>query len=202
MEKDDAERALSIIRQVIQTTHEDLVAHNWGLIWIFHSFTNAAAFVAIGAWAEAGDLGIVWYLVPLAVVAAVNLVIVAFCRERDRGVQSFVEWQIHGIFTAFVIVSLASAAVLHLYGAPKYYCPLIALNASFSFAVMGVVFYRSFFAIAALFMAAGLAAPFAGPVLQWYCLAAAWWLALIIPGVLFHLEKLRRHDDDQRSQIL
>jgi len=202
MEKDDAERALSIIRQVIQNTHEDLVAHNWGLIWIIHAFTNAAAFVAIGAWAEAGEMAIVWYLVPLAIVAAVNLSIVAIYRERDRGVQSPIEWQIHGIFTAFIIVSLAGAAMLHLQNQPKLFCPLMAMNASFSFAVMGVVFYRAFFGVAALFMVAGLVAPLVGPVVQWYVLGGAWWVALMAPGVILHLERQRRETDDERSQIL
>ena len=46
MDKDEAEKTLRIIRAVIQSTHEDLVAHNWGLIWIVHSLTNAAAFAA------------------------------------------------------------------------------------------------------------------------------------------------------------
>src|SRR5438552_19041947 len=40
VDRDQAEKTLRIIRDVIQSTHEDLVAHNWGLIWIVHSVTN------------------------------------------------------------------------------------------------------------------------------------------------------------------
>ena len=114
MDRDQAEKTLRIIRDVIQSTHEDLVSHNWGLIWIVHSVTNGAAFAAIGLWAEARELSLFWYLVPLAVVAAVNLLVIALLMERDSGVRSFVEWQVNGIWTAFILFSLAGAAVLYL----------------------------------------------------------------------------------------
>jgi len=202
VDKDQAEKTLRIIRDVIQSTHEDLVAHNWGLIWIVHSFTNAAAFAAIGLWAEAAGLSLFWYLVPLAVVAVVNLLVIAFLMEKDSGVRSFVEWQVNGIWTAFILFSLAGAAVLHLVDQPRLFCPLMALTSGFGFAMMGVVFYHRFFYVAAIYLAAAIACPWIGPVWQWYLLAALWWLALIVPGVVLHRERLRRLADDRRPKIL
>jgi uncharacterized iron-regulated membrane protein len=39
-------------------------------------------------------------------------------------------------------------------------------------------------------------------VWQWYLLAALWWLALLVPGVVLHREKLRRLADDSHPRIL
>jgi hypothetical protein len=202
VDREQAEKTLQIIRDVIQSTHEDLVAHNWGLIWIVHSLTNGAAFAAIGVWAEARGLSLFWYLVPLAIVAVVNLIVVALLMEKGSGVRSFVEWQVNGIWTTFILFSLAGAAVLYLADQPKLFCPLMALNSGIGFAMMGVVFYRRFFYVAALYWAAGVACPWVGPVRQWYLLAALWWLAMIVPGVVLHREKLRRLADNRRPQIL
>jgi hypothetical protein len=202
VDRDQAEKTLQIIRDVIQSTHEDLVAHNWGLIWIVHSFTNGAAFAAIGVWAEANGRTLFWYLAPLAVVAVVNLLVIAVLIEKDSGVRSFVEWQVNGIWTTFILFSLAGAAMLSLAGQPKLFCPLMALNSDFGFAMMGVVFYHRFFYVAALYAVAAVACPWVGPVRQWFLLAALWWLAMIVPGIVLHREKLRRLADDSRSKIL
>src|ERR1700746_1403848 len=86
LDKDQAEKTLRIIRAVIQSTHEDLVAHNWGLIWIVHSLTTAAASAATGIWAEARGLSLLYYLVPLAVTAVTNLAVIALLVEKDSGV--------------------------------------------------------------------------------------------------------------------
>jgi hypothetical protein len=96
--REEAERALGIIRQVVQDTREDLVAHNWGLIWMVHAFTNLASFNAIGFFVESHGLPIFWYLVPLAITGVLNMAIIAVLHERDQGVRSFVEWQVHGIW--------------------------------------------------------------------------------------------------------
>src|SRR5262245_56540347 len=95
---EEAERALAIVRTVVQNTRDDLIARNWGLVWIIHSFTNASAFVVIGLVIERQNLALPWYLVPLVTVAAVDLAITLLLTERDQGVKSFVELQIHGIW--------------------------------------------------------------------------------------------------------
>ena len=107
MEKEQAEKALQIIRQVIENTRDDLIDRNWGLIWMVHAFTNSAAFAAIGLFAEQQGRPIFWYLVPLAAVAVVNLAIVVVLADRDRGVRSPIEWQLHGIWTTFIVFTLA-----------------------------------------------------------------------------------------------
>src|SRR5262245_37946037 len=102
MNQQEAEKALSIIRQVIQNTREDLVAHNWGLIWLIHAFINLAACLC-GWYVESQGWSLLWYLVPLAVAAALNLLFVVLLLTRDQGVRSFVEWQMHGIWIIFIV---------------------------------------------------------------------------------------------------
>jgi hypothetical protein len=202
MDKHQAERALGIIREVIENTREDLVAHNWGLIWLVHAFTNAAGFASIGLWVERQNLPLLWYLVPLAILAPVNLAIVALLAERDRGVRSFVEWQIHGIWTTFIVFTIGGAAVILLAGAEaRLFGPVVALTSGIGFSMMGVVFYRRFFIMAAVFLAIAFAAA-ALPAVQWYMLAAAWWCAMFVPGLFMFLEKRRRQQDERAARIL
>src|SRR5581483_11054889 len=118
VDRQEAERALEIIRRVVENTRDDLVARNWGLVWIVHAFTNAAAFAAVGLLVESRGMTVLWYLVPLAAVAAVDLVIMLLLTERDRGVKSFVELQLHGIWVTFIVFSAGAAVVLQLAGPP------------------------------------------------------------------------------------
>jgi hypothetical protein len=204
LDKQQAERALAIIRGVIENTREDLVAHNWGLIWLIHAFVNAAGFAAIGLFAERPGRSIVWYLVPLAVVAAVDLTIVLALVDRDRGVRSFIEFQLHGIWTTFILFSLAMAAVLHINGAPpRLFGPLMAATSGIGFAMMGVLFARPFFALSAAFLIVTLVAALPGSaVVQWYLIAAVWWMATFVPGVLFFRERRRRLRDRHQTRVL
>ena len=90
MDKDTAEKALAIIRDVIQNTRDDLVAHNWGVIWMIHAFVNFVG-AAAGTMIDRQELSVSWYLIPLSAVVLIDILLVLFLTERDRGVRSFVE---------------------------------------------------------------------------------------------------------------
>jgi hypothetical protein len=198
--REEAERALAVIRKVIQNTREDLVAHNWGLIWMVHAFTNLAACLA--AWyVESENRPILWYLVPFAVIGAVDLVIVVLLRRRDQGVRSYVEWQLHGIWVSFILFTAAGALALQLCeAAPRLFGPLFALTSGFAFAMMGVVFSRQWlFAVLFLLVAA------IGPMIpggQWAAIGGCWWAAMFFPGLSMHLEMRRRSRDGTTTEIL
>lgn len=195
----EAEKALGIIRQVIQNTRDDLVAHNWGLIWIVHSFTNFAG-TSCGTLIDQRQLPVYWYLAPLGVLAVVNITIVQLLVTRDRGVRSFVEWQIHGIWVTFIIFTIAAVAVLHVAEVrPTLFGPVFALTSGIGFAMMGVVFYRRFLAFAALFLAIMLVA---APQWQWWLIGLGWWSAMIVPGVSMFRERRRRMQAGNETRIL
>ena len=142
LNREEAEKALGLIRNVIQNTREDLVAHNWGLLWLIHSFTNAAACLA-GWYIESQDLGVFWYLLPLACAGLFNIITVAVLSTRDQGVRSYVQWQIHGIWVTFIVFTAAFALVMHLsHTDPKLFGSVFCLTSGISFAMMQVVFSR------------------------------------------------------------
>jgi hypothetical protein len=198
--REEAERALSVIRKVIQNTRDDLVEHNWGLIWMIHAFTNLAACLA-GWYLENQRRPVLWYLVPFAVVGAVDIVIVQLLVKRDQGVRSYVEWQLHGIWWSFVAFTAVGALVLQISGAPpRLFGSLFALTTGFSFAMMGVVFSRQWVS-AVVFLGVAAVAPFL-PEAQWGLIGLAWWGAMFFPGVRMYLEKRRRSRDATRTEIL
>ncbi len=202
MNREEAERALGIIRQVVENTREDLVAHNWGMIWMVHAFTNLAGFVAIGLLVESRSLPIVWYLVPLAVTGVVNTTAILLLTHRDQGVRSFVDWHVHGIWWTFMVFSLVAAAVIYLAQAPPaLFCPMMAITSGIGFAMTGVVFYRQFLAFAALFVLVAILAPLV-PGVQWTLLGVAWWVALFLPGLVMHRERAQRARRDPATEIL
>jgi hypothetical protein len=202
MEQQEAEQALAIVRKVIQSTREDLIAHNWGLIWMFHAFTNLAAFASVGIFVERRGMPIVWYLVPLAIVAVVDLGSQQLLISGNTGVRSFVQWQVQGIWTTFIVFSVVVALALYLaHASPRLYCPILATTSGIGFAMMGVVFYRRFLAFAALFMLVIVLAPLF-PELQWILLGLAWWVALFVSGLGMHLERRHRMQDETAAAIL
>lgn len=201
MDRLEAEKALGIIRQVIHNTRDDLIAHNWGLIWIIHSFTNFAG-TACGTLIDRHKLPVYWYLVPLGVLAVVNIAVVQLLVARDRGVRSFVEWQIHGIWVTFIVFTVAAVPVLYWAGVqPTLFGPVFALTSGIGFAMMGVVFYRKFLACAALFLAVALAAVL-WPEVQWWLIGLAWWSSMLIPGVAMFRERRRRQQVGGETRIL
>lgn len=200
MKPEEAEKALGIIRNVIQSTREDLVAHNWGLMWMIHSFTNMAA-CFVGWYVESRGWGILWYMIPLAIAALLNIIIVLFLMERDQGVRSFVEWQIHGIWVTFIVFTAAFGLVIYLQKAePFLFGTVFSMTSGIAFAMMGVVFSRQL-PYAFLFLGLMIASPFL-PGIQWLLIGIVWWCALFFPGLSMHREKLRRAKDESRAQIL
>jgi hypothetical protein len=198
--REEAEKALGIIRTVIQNTRDDLASHNWGLIWMVHAFLNAAACLA-GWYVESRDGPLAWYLVPLAVNAGANLLVVGLLRKQDQGVRSYVEWQLHGIWVSFIVCTLVGALVLYESGAPpRLFGSVFALTTGFSFAMMGVVFSRQW-VFAVLFLIVAAAGPFL-PGVQWGLIGLAWWCAMFIPGLQLYLEKRRRERDGTTTTIL
>jgi hypothetical protein len=202
MEKEQAEKALQIIRQVIENTRDDLIDRNWGLIWMVHSFINFAG-AACGTLIQRYDLPLYWYAAPLAAMTVLNILVVLVLVERDQGVHSYVERQLWAIWISFFVFTLAALAVMQILQArPELFSPLFALTSGFAFAMMGVVFYRRFLAAGALFLAVMLAAALL-PGVQWWLIGAAWWLATFVPGFVAHRERLlRRRAGGPKAKIL
>lgn len=201
MDKDQAEKALAIIRGVIENTRDDLVARNWGLIWMVLAFVNLAG-TASGYFLDRRGALVSSYALAVVVVGFFNIIVVLLLAKRDQGVRSYVEWQLWAIWGAFVVFTWLALLVIHLTGSePKLFGSIFALNGGLAFTMMGIVFYRRFLLVGALF---GLVAIAAGVFrdAQWSILGVAWWLATFVPGWLAFREQRKRVRDGQRTQIL
>src|SRR5262249_9560300 len=170
MDREQAEQALAIIRQVVENTRDDLVARNWGLIWMIHAFINLTAFAWVGLVVEQQRLPIYWYVPPLALAVGADLAVVLALVKREHGVRSYVEWQLHGIWSTFIGFTALATALVYVAGAsPRLYCPLVAMTSGIAFAMMAVVFYRRYWIVAALFVPVMLVGPLI-PDTQWLLL--------------------------------
>ncbi len=202
MKREEAERALEIVRTVIRQTRDDLVERNWGAIWMVHAFTNGVAIASIGPAVEARGLPLPWYFAPLAAVAVVNALVIRLLGRRDQGVRSYLEYQLHGVWITFIVFSLGAGAVLWLAGAPAtLFCPIFALLSGVGFALMGVIFHVRFVAYAVLFLAVAVSARWVGSW-QWGLLGAVWWAASFVPGAYMHRELVRRRSGPAPTRIL
>ncbi|MEX2315617.1 MAG: hypothetical protein WD669_00590 [Pirellulales bacterium] len=201
MDQHQAEKSLEIIRSVIENTRDDLIERNWGMIWIVHSFINFAA-CASGAWIDSRGFSVLWYALPLAVITFLNIIVVLLFMSRERGVRSYVEWQLWAIWIVFGVFTVLAIVTLHLTGAnPSLFAPLFSINCGICFAMMGIVFYKRFLAVGALFLLVTLLAAWM-PNLQWWLIGAAWWLAMFVTGLSAHREFLLRRQHVERTTIL
>jgi hypothetical protein len=182
MDQQQAEKSLEIIRSVIENTRDDLIERNWGLIWIVHSFINFAC-CAGGTWIDRRELPVYWYAVPLLAVAVLNIVVVLFFMSRERGVHSYVEWQLWAIWVVFVAFTLLAMIAVHVAAIrPAFFALIFAMNCGICFAMMGIVFYRRFLFVAGVFLVTTVAAAFL-PAVQWWLIGATWWLAMFPTGL-------------------
>jgi hypothetical protein len=201
MDKEQAEKSLAIIRGVIENTRDDLIERNWGMVWMVHSFINFAI-AASGTWIDRHELPVYWYAAPLVGVTVLNIVVVLMFMSREHGVTSYVEWQLWAIWIVFLVTTIVAIVVVHLTNTrPSFFAVLFAMNCGICFAMMGIVFYRSFLLVACMFLAVALLAA-AWPGIQWWLIGAAWWLAMFFPGLSAHRERLRRQKDERRTRIL
>ena len=201
VDREQAEKSLAIIRDVIENTRDDLIERNWGMIWIVHSFINFVVAVG-GTWIDRNELSVFWYLVPLLAVTVLDIVTVLIFMSREQGVRSYVEWQLWGIWIAFLIFTVLAVFALHWTGTrPSLFGPIFAMNCGIAFAMMGVVFYRQFFFVGAMFAAVTLIVA-AYPQYQWWVIGFAWWLAMFVPGVGAYRELKRRQNSGEQTRIL
>jgi hypothetical protein len=194
LDREQAEQALGIIRNVIENTRDDLVTQNWGLILMTLAFVNATG-IMCGTVIDQRDLQVIWYLVPLGIVALIDVAIAFVLVKRDQGVRSFIEWQYWGIWITFIVFTLAGLLVLHLRGQPsETFGPIFAMTSGIAFAMSGVIFYRKFLIFAALCLVVMFVACLL-PSLQWWLIGAVWWCQNFIPGWAMFNERRRRQKE-------
>ncbi len=192
-----AEEALSLIRRVVEQTRDDLVEQNWGLLWMIHAVVNFVGFASVGLVMVPRGGSVVWQLGPLAAAGFVDGVLVLLLARRDRGIRSFIEMQMHGVWTTFIVANLIANLALAQWGLdPAFtdaaFLVVMTLTTAIGFASMGVLFTPRFYGVAAVFAALLFVHPAVGVGLGWVLLGAVWFVSLFASGWLMHRAGLRR----------
>jgi hypothetical protein len=191
VDREEATRALEVLRKVVGQTRDDSAMQNWGRKWMVQAFVNGGAFAGTNALLDRGVFE-PWPFAALWTAAiALDLVIVAALGRRRAGVRSFVETQIWAIWTTFIAAVSLVALLNHAMGLRTLFLgPVIGALAGVAFATMGSILGRKWYAIAVLFAVTAVVMAYFDKQ-QFYVLALVWGGTQFAAG--WGLERARRH---------
>jgi len=158
VDREEATRALELLRRVVDQAKDDTALQNWGAIWMVHAFTNAAGFLATDEMLRRGRFMPWPYVALWTVVNALNLLTIFFFKAKQpAGTRSFVERQVWLIWTTYVGAVALVAVTNLLLGLDRLFAgPAMAVLAAFAFSMMGAM-GRRWFVFAAVFALAAVA---------------------------------------------
>lgn len=153
MNREEANQALDLIRRVVAQARDDSALQNWGVIWMFHAFANAAGFAATNRLWTAGHRAPGPYALLWAGVLAFNIVsIFVLKRGEQAGARSFIERQVWAIWTTFIAGMVLVSVINWLLGLDRLFMPAVAcVLFATAFAMMGALMGRVWYAVAVAF---------------------------------------------------
>jgi hypothetical protein len=190
MDRDEAHRALEIIRRAVSRAQDAAILENWGLIFLIHGLLKAATAAATQQLALRDESRLQVYLGLWSGMVVLELLAIAIFRRRRTGERTWVErqvWLIWGCF--YAAAALWSALHLHLGFRVEHLPPALALLSAYGFAMMASIVSPLLYLCTVLF-AAGAVALVVGPY-AWYLLGGLWLVSLAVPGVYFTRRRLR-----------
>jgi hypothetical protein len=192
MDREEATRALELLRTVVSQARDDTALQNWGVIWIVHAFTNGLAFSSTQWLLWRGEARR-WPFVALwSAVIVVNIGLIFALKARRTGAKTFIENQIWSIWLSFIGATMLLAVVNDLMGLKLLALgPVISILSAFGFSMMGAIMGRRWYLGTLIFGAASLAMAW-WPRAQYLMLGAVWCAAQLIGGVWLELDKRRR----------
>jgi hypothetical protein len=190
VDREEATRALEVLRKVVGQARDDSAMQNWGRRWMVQAFVNGGAFAGTNVLLDRG-IFVPWPFVVLwSIAIGLDILVVLVSGRRRAGVRSFVETQVWAIWTTFIAAVLLVALLNHAMGLRTFFLgPVIGALAGVAFATMGSILGRKWYAIALLFALTSVAMAYASAA-QFYVLAAVWGATQF--GVGFGLERARR----------
>lgn len=191
MDRDEAARALDLLRRVASQARDDTAVQNWGLIWLCSGASNGAGFYGTHVFISSGDLRPPRYIVLWLVVFALNGLWIALFKKKARGAQSALERQLWALWNTLILAMAATALVNYAMGLSKllFVAPVCSILAAMTFAMMGSLLGRAWYALAALWGAVAAATAVA-PRAQFAVFAACWALTQSGAGALLHRARL------------
>jgi hypothetical protein len=189
MNREEAARALAVLRSVVEKARDDTALMGWGRIWIVHAFTNGGAFIATDRLIAAGHLMSAPFIAMWAAVIAVDIASIFVLKRRRAGARTFIETQIWAIWLTFIGSVVAVGLINHLMGLKLFFLgPVIGVLSAFGFSMMGAVMGRRWYLGVLIFLGAAVAmAVF--HTRQFLILGATWGLAQLAGGIWLELDR-------------
>jgi len=192
MDREQAIKALDVLRTVVGQARDDTALQNWGVIWMLHAFTVAGGFIATNVLLWSGHEEPWPYATMWATIVVFNIATVFALKKRRAGARSFVEGQLWSIWLTFVAAVSLLAILNHLMGLRTFYLgPVIGVLAAVSFATMGALMGRRWYIATAVFAVASVAMALA-PDHQFIVLGVTWGAAQFTGGAMLHRDRARR----------
>jgi hypothetical protein len=190
MDREEAARALELLRKVTAKARDDTALENWGLIWVFSAFSNGAGFAGTQALFSRGE-STPWPFAGLwALVLTVNGLIIAKLRRKNASSGSFIERQIWSLWTIFVVALILLAILNYILGLrPLFMAPVACLMAAMIFAAMAPIMGKVWYIPTALWATLAVAVALV-PSYPFALIAVAWFFTQGTAGVL--LDRRRR----------
>lgn len=200
VDREEATRALEVLRKVVGQTRDDSAMQNWGRKWMLQAFVNGGAFAATNALLDHGVFEPWPFATLWGAAIGLDLLIVLTLARRRSGVRSFVETQIWTIWTTFIAAVSLVALLNHAMGLRTFFLgPVIGALAGVAFATMGSILGRKWFVIAGVFAVTSIVMAYYSAQ-QFYVLAVVWGCTQFAAG--FGLERARRGAEPSAARIV
>jgi hypothetical protein len=192
MNREEATRALELLRTVVTQARDDTALQNWGVIWIVHALTNGAAFSTTQILLWRGHQSRWPFIFLWSVTVVANIGLILLLKARRAGAKTFIENQIWSIWLSFIGAVMLLSVVNDLMGLRLLVLgPVISILSAFGFSMMGAIMGRRWYLGSAVFAAASLAMA-AVPHYQYLLLGLIWCVAQMVGGMWLEIDKRRR----------
>jgi hypothetical protein len=192
MNREEATKALELLRTVVGQARDDTALQNWGVIWIVHAITNGLAFSSTQLLLWRGfdqrwPFALLW-----TATVVINIGLILVLKARRAGAKTFIENQIWSIWLSFIGAVILLAVVNDFMGLKLLALgPVIAIFSAFGFSMMGAIMGRRWYLGSVVFGGSALAMALF-PHYQYLLLGIVWCVAQLIGGVWLEMDKRRR----------
>lgn len=184
MDRNEAEEALALIRQVVSRVHDETILHNRGIVMVVMGFLDLAVFAVTQLLAGNRVHALLPYAAVWGVYVLIGLAVNLSVRPRAGGTMTYVERHVWGNGLTFYTAGFALAALDCWFLPPAQALRIIpahtAVVGAIAFAFMTLLDRRFFLYTGVFFAVAGLLAFW--PDYGFALLGLTWCVCLVVPG--------------------
>jgi len=192
VDREEAQRALAVLRRVVDQAKDDTALQNWGLIWLVQGFLNGAGFIGTHVLLANGYERPLPFVLLWSAIIGADLVCRLLLRRGRAGVRSFVESQLWAIWVSFIGAVSLVAVLNHAMGLRTFFLgPVIGALMAMSFAIMASQVGWRWLGVSAMFAVTSIVMALL-PDAQFVILGVVWGVAQSGTGLL--LDRARRRN--------